>query len=140
MLSRPSQLELRIVEARPPNYAEIAAALGPPPATAVFAYGDAVYVPAGGELPADLRVHEAVHLRQQAELGGPGPWWRRYLAEPAFRLEQELEAYRAQVASHPDRASRRRCLARVARDLASPMYGRIVTVAAARRLIWTGVT
>jgi hypothetical protein len=128
-------LAVRIVVDRPPNYDAIVRAFGTLPPGVIFAYGDAVYSPSGEELPPDLVAHEQVHLRQQAAVGGPEPWWSRYLAEPTFRLEQELEAYRVQIAFHTDRPSRRACLRRVARDLARPMYGRIVTAEQARRLL-----
>lgn len=119
----------------PPNYDQIVAAVGPLPPSVVFAYGDAVYSPSGAELPADLVAHEEVHLRQQAEIGGPEVWWERYLADRDFRLEQELEAYRVQIAFHGDRAARRACFRRVARDLARPMYGSLVSAEQARRLL-----
>jgi hypothetical protein len=130
---------VRVIDRRPPNYEAIAAALGHPPPNAVYAYGDAVYSPSTTDLPPDLLAHEAVHLRQQVECGGPDRWWERYLEEPAFRLEQEVEAYRVQLACFSDRASRRECLQHVVRDLAGPMYGRLVTKQQARELL-AGVT
>jgi hypothetical protein len=131
---------VRVVVGTPPNYEAIVRAFGPLRPTVVFAYGDAIYSPSGSNLSPDLIEHEKVHLRQQADVGGAEVWWERYITDPQFRLDQEVEAYRAQVAWHTDRASRRRCLRRVARDLASPMYGRIVTSAQARQLLWTGAS
>lgn len=126
----------RIVRDVPPNYAEIKAAFNPGP-TAVFAYGDTIYSPLSDQLPADLIAHERVHFRQQAELGGPDAWWRRYIDDPQFRLEQEVQAYREQYASvaHLPRADRRRLLAEFCRALASRMYGNLVTKERARLLI-----
>lgn len=127
---------MRIVRGYPPNIDEIRARLKPRPRT-IFAYGDVIYAPGGGVLPPDLLAHEHVHSDQQARIGGPEKWWRRYLDDPSFRLEQEVEAYRAQyaAASVLPRAERRRLLSLICRDLASPMYGRIVTSDRARVLI-----
>lgn len=119
---------------KPPNYEAIVAAIGRPPETAVYAWGGTIYVPYE-PLPHELYAHELVHFRQQEELGGPEAWWERYLADPAFRLEQEIEAYRAQIASHPNRAARRACLRDVAADLAGPMYGRILSKDRALQLL-----
>ncbi len=127
---------MRVERALPPNYAEIRERLNPP-ANAVFAWGDVIYAPSGADLPADLIVHETVHARQQAAIGGPAVWWRRYLDDPAFRLEQEVEAYRAQWAhvQGRSRSERRAILAHICRSLASGMYGRLVTKDRARALI-----
>lgn len=117
---------MRVCSGRPPNYAEINQAFGPLSPSVVFAYGDTIYAARPDELPADLIVHEKVHLRQQREVGGPEIWWRRYIDDPEFRLAQEVEAYRAQLASHSVKRERRQVARRVALDLASSMYGSLV--------------
>lgn len=107
----------------------------------VFAYAPAIYAPGlgpGDTLSHPLMRHEEIHIVQQARVGGPAAWWRMYLEDDAFRLEQEIEAYRAQVRAVPNRAERRRLTAKVVKDLASPMYGRIVTKEQARRLLARG--
>jgi hypothetical protein len=128
----------RIAKAFPPNYAEIRARFNPPPGT-VFAYGDTIYAPhvTAAGLPHHLVVHETVHFGQQRAAGGPEAWWRRYIDDPKFRLEQELEAYRAQYASIAalPRPERRAILAHICKSLASRMYGGIVTKEQARRLV-----
>jgi hypothetical protein len=124
------------VKAFPPNYAEIKKRFNPPPGT-VFAWGDRIYSPHVAQLPENLIVHERVHFAQQAKVGGPEAWWRRYIDDPKFRLEQEIEAYRAQyasVASFP-RPIRRELLAHIVKSLASGMYGKLVTKEQARRLV-----
>jgi hypothetical protein len=141
------RLTTRIRYEEPPNTEAIRARfpnLGP---GTVFAYGNVIYVPggaprvgrlhvpAGAELPHHLVVHEEVHFDQQDAKGGPESWWNHYLLDDAFRLEQEVEAYRAQLAAVPDRAERRRVTAKVVKDLAGPMYGRIVTKEQARALL-----
>lgn len=123
----------------PPNADAIFARFPRVPLGAVFAYGNTIYVPGyakgATELPDHLIVHEETHFDQQARQGGPAAWWHRYLTDDAFMLEQEVEAYRAQLASLPDRAERRRVLAYVVKHLASPMYGNVVTKERARRLL-----
>lgn len=126
-----------VVRQRPPVYGAIVRAIGKPPATVVYAYGDVIYapgLPAGDTLPAELLVHEGVHQRQQRDAGGPDAWWSRYLTDPRFRFEQELEAYRAQVAFHTGRQARRACVRRVSRDLAS-YYGLPISSTEARHLL-----
>lgn len=62
----------------------------------VFTYGDTVHVKTG-KLRDDVEAHETVHVVQQRNYpGGAAAWWDRYLTDPKFVLEQELEAYRAQ--------------------------------------------
>lgn len=127
----------RILRERPPVYDLIVDKLGEPPPTVVYAYRDTIYAPGlhwKHELPPDLVVHECVHLEQQASIGAD-EWWVRYVDDPMFRLQQEVEAYRAQIASHSDRPSRRECKRRVARDLASGLYGRLVSGDEALRLL-----
>jgi len=119
----PSNVDARrrvqVVKGLPPNFVDICLALGfTPPDTVVYAWEDRVYSPSGAELPPELEVHESVHFDQQAAQGGAEMWWAKYLRDPAFRLEQEVEAYRAQIASLPTRDLRRACRRRVSKDLA----------------------
>lgn len=126
---------MNVVRGYPPNIEEIRARLAPRP-TSIFAYGSTIYSPSGNDLPDDLLAHEEVHALQQRAAGGPAAWWARYLDDPAFRLEQEVAAYRAQLrASAGPRHERKQLLTRIARDLASPMYGNLVTLPEARALI-----
>ena len=129
---------MTIVKGRPPNYADIVAAF---PAAArlgtIFTYGNIVYVNGVPDLNPQLKAHEAVHIDQQRRHGGPGPWWERYLADGPFRLAQELSAHRAEYKTlkHLDRNAGARALEFIAARLASPLYGGIVTVREAKRLI-----
>ena len=78
-------------------------------------------------LPPHLVAHEEAHQRQQGN--DPAAWWREYLEDPGFRFRQELDAYRAQyqyLCKYYGRGERRRVLMHIAKDLASPMYGKIV--------------
>lgn len=62
----------------------------------VYTYGDTVHVKKG-VLRDDVEAHETVHVVQQTKYpGGAEAWWKRYMEDPKFCLDQELEAYRAQ--------------------------------------------
>lgn len=119
----------------PPNFAEIVAVMGDSSRRAVFAYGDAIYAPTGRQPTPDMVAHEETHLRQQADSGGAVAWWDRYLADRAFRLEQEVEAYRAQIASCVGRELRRAVSRHCVASLAKPMYGNLVSSAEAKKLL-----
>jgi len=131
---------MTVVNAYPPNIDEIRARFNPPRGT-IYAYGDTIYAPDSGPLPADLIAHEEVHFVQQRRVGGPEAWWRRYIDDARFRLEQEVEAYRVQWAIVRDmpRPERRARLQHICRSLSSRMYGGIVTYEQARKLV-TGAT
>ena len=106
----------------------------------VFAYGDVIYNPARVEIPDHLFVHEGTHLDQhQHDDHVASIWWKRYIADPAFRLEQEVEAYRAQYkficSKVKDKNARFRNLHIIATDLSGPMYGRVISYTDALRRI-----
>lgn len=130
---------MRVVVDRPPMYSEIVERF---PAAAkvgvVFTWEDTIFNPSRAVLHRDLEAHEEVHRDQQA-LVGPRPWWKRYLAENAFRLEQEIPAYRRQyqVACSfiPYRTARQTKLRLLAQDLSSPIYDSMISLAAAIRAI-----
>lgn len=64
----------------------------------IFAYDGAIYNPDRMPLTTPIVEHERVHFKQQEAMGND-EWWRRYLADPVFRADQELPAYRAQYRS-----------------------------------------
>lgn len=111
-----------------------------PPDSAVFTVGKTVYSLHPDRLTADVLRHEGVHAKQQAGLFGALIWWVRFLLKPAFRLEQEVEAYHVQFTQTivKDRNQRARWLLDLANILSGEMYGRIVTTSEARRLIESG--
>lgn len=130
-----------IVNGRPPNFDEIVVAL---PAAAkkgvIFTYGSTIYVTDGKPLTRALRDHEAVHvLQQNAYSGGPAAWWRRYLRDVPFRFMQELNAHQVEYATtyrqSRSRPERRHGLAQIAKRLSGPLYGHVVTLAEAKRLV-----
>lgn len=107
---------------------------------AVFTYGDTCYNPFGVPLTAELIRHEETHMEQQE--GHPdvaAVWWKRFVQDPQFRVDQEAEAYGAQYKlycqQHKDRNSRAKYLWQIATLLAGPMYGNVIKHAEAMALI-----
>lgn len=128
---------MRIVADFPPLYDEIAAAFDLRGIQAIFCWGGRIYNPSGILITPALMAHEAVHgARQGLDITG---WWRRYIEDPAFRLAEEIpahrEEYRVTVEHARNRNERRAAEKGIARRLASPLYGRMITLPAARRLV-----
>lgn len=129
---------MKIVKGYPPNYANILAAF---PAAArmqgvLFCWGDTIYNPQGVTLYEPVLAHEEVHCRQQGK--NPEVWWHRYIIDPQFRFEQELEAHQREyeVASlRLTRNQRRQVLRGLAHRLSGALYGKMVTKDEASRLI-----
>ena len=117
-----------IVKDFPPNIDDIRAVL-PITGREIFAYGNVIYNPSGARLGPELIAHERVHFRQQGLF--PKRWWKKFLKSPEFRLEQELEAhreeYRVFCLTHRDRNAQSGFLRLIARRLAAPMYGGLIT-------------
>lgn len=131
---------MKISRSFPPNFADIVKVL---PAvrkkpTIVFTYGDTIYAPGRNVVVDDhLVAHEEVHQRQQSEMGVE-KWWKKYLEDSSFRLEQELEAYRTQfiyLENHHNRATRKKLLPHMAGALCGEMYGKVVDKQKAKDLI-----
>lgn len=126
------------VHARPPVWDDVVASFQINPRTTLFTFGDLLYNPAGQPIPADYLRHEEVHAAQQGH-GNEGAvaWWQRYLEDPWFRVDQEARAYAVQW----DYCARLRPHARATRLhelatlLSSPMYGGVVNLDGAKRLI-----
>lgn len=109
-------------------------------------YGDTCY--SKNEIRADLMAHEEVHEEQQ-KLMGPEVWWKTYLEDKTFRLNQEVEAYQVQLKFLLDgsrilnRAGRRlwikngypKYLSALAKDLSSSVYGNMVNYTKALELL-----
>jgi hypothetical protein len=128
---------MKIVEDYPPNYEEICKHFKiRNNKYVVFTYGDTLYNPGGGHIAEDLKAHEQVHMQQQQTLGA-SQWWQIYLADPKFRLVQEVQAYRRQYnfSKIYPRSNRRKLLRSISQDLSGPMYGNIVNYQTAKDLI-----
>ena len=101
------------------------------------AYGDTIHCDRA--LTPDLLAHERIHLAQQEKWGDPESWWKKYLGDRHFRLEQEIEAYKEQIkfinTAVKDRNQAFSLKRRLYHDLSGPMYGNLCTTAEAQRLI-----
>jgi hypothetical protein len=136
-----------VKHARPPMFEEIAAALPMAREDGVmFCWGVSLYVPDGRPVPPSLlQAHEPVHSARQLKMGVE-KWWQRYIVDPAFRLAEEIPAHRAEyqwwvnAPEGRDRKAGFRCKAdymlfQIAQRLSSPLYGRLVSIFEAKRLI-----
>ena len=109
----------------------------------IFAFGNKIHWAHqfdGQALSLDLIAHETTHLKQQGFSNfGAIKWWRRYAKDPQFRLEQEIEAMRAQMAMARTMTNNRQVLFELemkqAGNLASPVYNNMVSVSEAYDLI-----
>lgn len=132
--------DLCIAEEYPPLFDEIDAAFNVRGKPIIYAWGRTIYNPMGVTITPALAAHEGVHCGQQGDdIEG---WWRDYIADPEFRLLQEVAAHQAEyawMAQNGTRLDRRRARKAVARKLASPVYGGLITVARAQRLIVQGL-
>ncbi len=124
---------MKIIHERPPNFEDIVKVF--PMADnygVVFAFNGAIYSPSGNEIPYSLIKHEEVHCaRQGGTEAGSIEWWEKYLKNMEFRYSEELLAhqaeYRACIENALNRNMKRRALKQIAKRLASPLYGKMVT-------------
>lgn len=100
----------------------------------IFTYGDKVH--AYRPIDEDLYVHELTHIEQQKEYGAE-LWWKKYLADEQFRLEQEIEAYKNQMQYAKDNynaKARKKLLKHIVECLSGKMYGNIISKEEAEKL------
>lgn len=122
----------------PPNYAEVAAAFDLRGVKPIFAWGDTIYNPHDVPIPPELIAHESVHIQRQA--GDPASWWQQYIADPQFRLNEELMAHAAEYryiidSKKSSRNQRRIALKITAQRLAAKLYGSLISVKDAKAAI-----
>jgi hypothetical protein len=122
----------------PPNFAIIKAEIPElKEYQPVFSYGDTLFNPFQVTLTADVIEHEIVHTKQQSKF--PEIWWVKYLKDPAFRLDQEVEAYRHQYKFAKKYIKDREVLnwlrLKIADSLSSSLYGNLITKVEALHLI-----
>lgn len=119
---------MRVVDGMPPNFVDIAKRFNLNLESTIFTYGDTIFTRNPDKLPDHIIAHESVHARQQTN---PKKWWKKYLIDDKFRLEQELEAYRAQyifIQKHvKDREKLFKFAHILAKDFSGEMYGNIIT-------------
>ena len=122
--------------ANPPMFDEIDAAFNVRGKKVIFAWGGIIYNPQNVPLTPSLIAHERIHgLRQGDDIEG---WWHKYIDDPEFRLAEEIEAHIAEyahVAAYGNRRDRRHAIQGMSKRLASPMYGKLINQAQAKRII-----
>lgn len=134
-----------IVKAEPPMMAEIDTAFRVKNKPVIFSWGDKVYDPMGVGLSPKLVAHEAVHGERQLQMGVE-VWWGRYIADPLFRLAEEIPAHVAEFefcAQQPDadkpvpgyRSRLGMQETHIAQRLSGPLYGNLINTAEARRAL-----
>ena len=100
----------------------------------IFAWDGTIYSPSKN-LPAWLVEHERVHFEQQD--GNPVGWWKKYLSNTQFRIEQEIpahkEEYRVFCLFEKDKNKHIKKKVELARRLSSKMYGNMITMKEAMR-------
>lgn len=130
---------MKVIKDFPPNFDDICLAIPDvrDKEGVVFTYGDTIYNPYGGDVQDHLDIHESIHYKQQSEIGIE-EWWRRYLTDEKFRLDQEVEAYQEQyrfVFKKYGRIVATNFLRDIANDLSSEIYGNILDRKSARKAI-----
>lgn len=90
----------------------------------IFAYDKEIY--SNRELPLHLLIHELKHIEQQNRIGCD-LWVDKYLNNPEFRLNEEVEAYQAELATITDRNLRYQHKIHCAKTLSSDLYGNIIS-------------
>lgn len=100
----------------------------------VFTYGNVIY--ARMDMPFHLVAHEITHVFQQL-MTGKDKWWKKYLKDDRFRLDQEVQAYQQQykVAKQKNEMTGSYVLEKVSKDLSSRLYGNIIGFEEAKKLI-----
>lgn len=139
---------MRVIDGWPPIIDEIRAAFPiADRSDIIFSWGESIYAPGGQQVSPAIMIHERVHcIRQISHVGGVTGWWRSYLADPKFRLDEEILAHRAEFrfwATKPNankpvdgfRSARLYHLTQIAKRLASPLYGLSISMADAKKII-----
>lgn len=132
---------IRVLYEKPPIYEAAIAVFPVENKDVIYAYGDRIYRPFHcGGLSRALLAHEGVHCDRQTRYdGGVEAWWKRYLDDPAFRLDEEVPAHYAELKVLQSKAKSASMVAHylsvIAARLASPMYGGMVSIAEAKKLL-----
>ena len=132
---------MEVIIDRPPIY-DKAAKVFPLQGREIFAWEDKIYNPGGFKIPTWLIAHEYIHSKQQMDDTGhwnAEAWWDRYLVDMEFRFQEELEAHQAEYREfcehNRDRNKRLQYKRVVAKKLAAPLYGNMITAFDAMRKI-----
>ena len=127
----------RVLIERPPNYNELVKLFPIAGKGVIFSWRPFIYNPMNVRISPQLFAHEAVHqFRQYGDVEG---WWRRYVDDTEFRLREEALGHRAElrkvVEMGMNRHQRRSEAKKIAKRLASPVYGSLVSQRYAMELI-----
>lgn len=137
-MSEPRIVTMKIVHGYPPLFDRMLEVFPNAKKPGVlFCWGDTIYNPSNVTIPGYLVAHESVHRDQQGK--EPAFWWERYMANPEFRLAQEVPAHREEYRQYsidfPNRNMRRLALKTIAQRLSGPLYGNMISFDKARALI-----
>lgn len=120
---------MKIFYVFPPNYEELKRyfPLDLPDYIPLFPYGEILYNPHKKEIPPDVMYHEKIHGKQQ---NNPDLWWKRYMIDIQFRLDQETEAYAGQyqfIKKTMGSKAAKEGLEELSDNLSSPLYKLYIT-------------
>lgn len=128
---------MEIVRDFPPIWDEIKATFDVVGRPIIFAWGERIYNPTGVYIDPGLLAHEMMHGKRQG--GDIVGWWRRYIEDTRFRLDEEIPAHQAEYIARMktahNRTQRRSTEKMIAKRLSSPLYGNIISTAQARKLL-----
>jgi len=134
-----------VVIAKPPVYDQCVRVFGAENIEGkpiIWSWGDRIYNPLGIDIPRELFAHEAVHgERQGRDHGSIQQWWLEYLADAAFRYEEERLAHRAEWHAHVKYGAGNNLTPifnGIAARLASPLYGKLISVDDAKSALALG--
>jgi len=118
---------IEVVNAYPPNLDIIRNAF-PIHSGVIFTYGGKIYSPDSMVISPELHAHEAIHVKQQGD--DPDVWWDKYIIDVEWRLEQEIEAHRAEwkyvLRNIKNREVRAKYLSVIAARLSGKLYGNML--------------
>jgi hypothetical protein len=128
-------MKQRVIIAKPPVYDRCVHAFGAAVIVGkpiIWSWGDVIYNPTNIDIARELVVHEGVHGARQLA-AGVERWWDQYLLNRDFRFSEEVAAHQAEwqnlVKWHKHSAA---ALEAISGRLASPLYGSMVDLNAAR--------
>jgi hypothetical protein len=105
----------------------------------IITYGDTIYCKWKVKEP--KLTHEKVHIKQQKEMG-VDEWWDKYLSDEQFRLQQELEAYKAEIEWIKENVKgfvlKDKMISKIIMDISSDMYGGIISFNKAKNKLKIG--
>ncbi len=132
--------EIKIITEKPACFDRLNAAFSIEDAwekNLVITYGGNIYCKAG-TIPPHTLIHELVHVEQQQGIDAD-EYVDRFINDVQFRFDSEVAAFRAEAQFFRERIKDRNLLNltlfHIASRLASPLYGNLVTINEARKLL-----